>query len=175
MVDKLAVLFRIQDFQQCCGRVPLADRKLVDFVEHKKRIHGTGSPHALNDTAWHGADIRSAMAADFCFIAHTTKGDTHKAPTSHAFGNRAPQRSFANAGRANEAQNWAALLTAFEFAHAQKLKNTLFGRLQAIMLFIQLGTDLSKVKVVFGINTPGQRKQPVEVVSDHGPFGRGGR
>ena len=70
MVAEGAVLFRIKDFQHGRGRVAAHIRgHLVDFVEEEDRVLDAGLLHACQDTARQSADIRTAMAADFRFIA----------------------------------------------------------------------------------------------------------
>ena len=74
MITKGPVLGWVEDFQQRTARVTapvLAD--LVDFVKHEDRIACPRTLDRLDDTSWHGPDIRPAMPTDFRFVAHASE------------------------------------------------------------------------------------------------------
>src|SRR3546814_3255073 len=59
--------------------------------------------HVLQDLARHRADIRTAMAAYFSFVAHAAQRHTHELAV-RGTGYGLPQRSLAHAGRPYQAQ-----------------------------------------------------------------------
>jgi hypothetical protein len=78
--------------------------QLVHFVQHQHRIVGSRAPHGLNHASGHRADIGAAMAAQFGFIMHAAQAHALELAVQRAR-DGLPERSFADSGRAHEAQN----------------------------------------------------------------------
>ena len=75
VVHEHVVLFRVEHFKQRGRRIaPEVHAHLVDFVEQEDRVHGAGLLHHLDNLAGKGTDVGPAMAANFGFVPHTTKG-----------------------------------------------------------------------------------------------------
>ena len=107
VIDEHEVLLGIEHFEQRGGRIAAeVHRHLVDFVQHENRILGAGLLHHLNDLAGQRADVGAAVAADLGFIPHATEGHANELAAG-GLGNRHSQRSLADAGRSDEAEDGA--------------------------------------------------------------------
>ena len=77
------VLFRVQHFEQCRGRITAEiGGHLVDFVEHEDGVLSAGLLHHLDYLAGERANIGTAMAADFRFIANAAERHAHELAAS---------------------------------------------------------------------------------------------
>ncbi len=75
VVAELAVLLRVEHFQQGRGRVAaeiLAE--LVDLVEHEDRVARFRPGAGLQDAPRHGADVGAAVTADLGLVTHAAEG-----------------------------------------------------------------------------------------------------
>ena len=110
MIAKGRILCRIQNFQQCSGRISFqVTAYFVDFIKHNYRILRFRTANFLNDSSGHGADISPAMPPDFSFIMNTTQRHPHEF-TVHGVGDRTADRGLADSGRAVEIDDRAAHL-----------------------------------------------------------------
>src|SRR3546814_3846981 len=73
---------------------------LVDLIQQEQWIPHPDLGHALQYLAWHGTDIRPAMAPDFGFITHATQCHTHKLAVD-GLGDALAKRRLADARRAD--------------------------------------------------------------------------
>ena len=105
VVGKFFVLFRVQQFQKCRRRVaaPVAAH-FINFVQQKYRVHTLGLADTLNNAPRHRTDIRSAVAADFAFVPHSSQRHPHKFAADGAC-NRFSQRGFPHAWRTCKAEH----------------------------------------------------------------------
>ena len=72
MIGKGIVLFRIEDLQQSArGISPEVLTEFVHLVQHENGIPVACPPDLLDDTSGHGADIGSAVPADFRFVTYS--------------------------------------------------------------------------------------------------------
>src|SRR3989442_4190281 len=107
MIAKRVVLRWIEHLQQPRGRIALKPgADLVDLVQHEHRIHHPGLLERLHDAAGHRADVRTAMAADFRFVAHAAQGDSYELPV-HGPGVRLTEPGLADARWTDETENRA--------------------------------------------------------------------
>ncbi len=79
MIIEGMVLLRIKHFQQR-GRWVAAEihAHFIHFIQQKHRIVGAGLFQALHNFPRQGADIGSAMPADFGLIPHAAQRQPHK-------------------------------------------------------------------------------------------------
>ena len=81
MVQEVAVLFRVQRFQQGGCRVTLeGGADLVDLIQHDHRVRNLGILQRLNKLARHGADVGATVAFDFGFITHAAHAEAVEFP-----------------------------------------------------------------------------------------------
>ena len=107
VVAERRVLLGIERFEQRrSGIAAEVASNFVDFVEHEDRIFRLGAANALNDLSRQRADVSAAMAADLGFIVHAAEREPHEFASQRAR-NRFSERSLADAGRSDEAQNRA--------------------------------------------------------------------
>ena len=97
------------------------------------------------------------MAADFCFIANTTQGNTHELAPQRA-GNRLAQASLANARGADKAKH-RPFHVFLERTHRQELHDAFLYLLQVIMVFIQDFFSPDHIQAVNGGLGPGHAGQ----------------
>ena len=142
---------------------------------------------ALNHPTRHGADVGTAEAADLGLVADAAQSQTHEL-AAHGAGDAQAQRSLADAGRADEAQDHPFALTpdlvglwylvlrlilAFqlELAHGQILQNAVFDVAQAVVIFVQHLARVGDVQVVVSALLPRQADHPVQVGLDDAVLG----
>src|SRR5439155_20517269 len=76
----------------------------IDLVQHKDWIACLRARDGLDNTAWHGADVRTAMPTDLGLVTHATHAHTCElAP--QGTGDTLPETGFANARRAYKAED----------------------------------------------------------------------
>ena len=107
MVAEGVVLLGVEHFQQGRARVAAPVRAdLVDLVEHEDGIAGARTLDGLDDAARHGADVGAAVAANLGFVPHAAQAHAGEFATQGA-GDALAQAGFADAGRADKAQDRA--------------------------------------------------------------------
>ena len=99
-----------------------------------------------DDPAGHRADVRPAMPADVRLIAHAAQGDADEFP-AHRLGDALAQRGFADAGRADEAENRAAAV-GLELPHRQVFDDPAFHLIQIVMIAVQNLPGLGQIDLV---------------------------
>ena len=171
MVGERVVLLRIEHLQQRRRRVAAkVGPQLVDLVEHKDRIVATRLAQPLYDAPRQRPDIGAAMTADLRFVAHATERNAHElAPQCACY--RPAQRSFADARRADKAQDWP-LHIAAQFAHGQVFEHPLLYLGQPIVVFVEYLRSRGNIQTVIGGDGPGQLHQPIQVGAHDGILGR---
>src|SRR3546814_17989335 len=88
--------------------------------------------HVLQDLARHRADIRTAMAAYFSFVAHAAQRHTHELAV-RGTGYGLPQRSLAHAGRPYQAQ-YGGFELVDPLLHGQILDNAFLDLFNAVVV-----------------------------------------
>ena len=74
VIPEGVVLRRVEHLEQRCRRVAAPVRaNLVDLVEHDHRIHRAGVAERPHEPSGERADVRAAMAAYFCLVAHAAE------------------------------------------------------------------------------------------------------
>ena len=174
MVGERVVLRRVEHFQQRRRRVaPEIRADLVQFVQQNDRIPALNAAQRLNDPSGHRAHISAPVAANFRLIAHAAERDAGElAPqrVRHAFA----ERGFADAGRADQAENRAFdLLAALD--DGDEFDQPVLDLGQAEMLLVQNFLGGLQIQLVLGGFLPGHVQNPVEIISADGVFGGGGR
>src|SRR5215813_9662629 len=103
MIVKREVLFRVEDFKQCCRWIAAKiHSQLVDFIQHYQRVHRSRLLHHLNNLTRQSTDVSAAMSSYFRFIPNSAQTKAHKLATG-CFGNRTTETGLAHAWRSNEA------------------------------------------------------------------------
>src|SRR5882724_9585691 len=173
-IDKRVVLPRVEHFQQRAGRVAAKIRaNLVDLIKHENRVPRTGAPQFLNDSARHRSDVRAAMTADLCFIAHTAETDPHKF-AAQRIGNRLAKAGFAHTRRPEKTEDRAVSLW-IKFAHSQIFDQPFLNFFQIVMIAIEDLLGLIEIKVVFAQFVPWKIGNDLDVTNNHREFRTGGR
>src|SRR5438309_2722539 len=104
MVAELIVLLRVEGFQKRRGRVSSKiHAKLIDLVQHERRVLGAGCLYALDNPPRHGADICTAVAAYLRLIPHAAQREADELP-SQSPGNGLANGSLAHARRSGKAE-----------------------------------------------------------------------
>ncbi len=144
---------------------------LVDLVDHEQRVVGAGVAHGAQDDAGHRPDVRAAMPADLGLVAHAADADALEL-AAHRFGDRAPERGLAHAGRADEAED-RPVQVALELAHGEVLEDAVLDLLEVVVVAVEDLARVLDVEVVLARGVPGQRDDPVEVGADDRVLGAG--
>ncbi len=100
-----AVLFGIEHFEQCRGRVASKiGTDLVHFVDHEHGVVVAGLANLLDNPPGQGPDVGAPMAADVRLVAHAADGHADElAPDGP--GDGLPEGGLADARRTREAQD----------------------------------------------------------------------
>src|SRR4051812_36377328 len=158
------VLLGVEDLEQGAGRVAAeVHRHLVDLVEQEHRVLRADLLERLDDLAGQRADVGAAVAADLGLVAHAAERLADE-PAAGGVGDRAGERGLADAGRADQAQDRAALAR-HEGLDGEVLEDALLDLLEAVMLGLEDGLGLVDVVAVLGLVLPRQGDHPVEVVA----------
>ena len=125
MIRKGVILLRIEHFEQSRGGIPAEiGPDFVDLVEENDRITAFDASETLNDASGKRADISAAMAANFGFVMHATKGDAGEFP-AQGVGDAFAQGGFSHTGRAYEAKN-RSFQAVVQLDNGNKLQKTIF-------------------------------------------------
>src|ERR1700722_1675250 len=171
MVVEGRILLGIEHLQQRRGRIaaPIG-AELVHLVQQEERVRGLRLLHALNDLAGHGADIGSAVAADFGLVAHAAQRHAHEAAPGGPR-HRLAERGLAHAGRSDQTQD-RPLYLAHAVLHREVFEDAFLDLLQAVMIVVEHAFGGADVALHLGAVLPGNRQQPVEIVAHHLRLGR---
>ncbi len=171
VVDESAVLFGVQHLEQCRRRVaPEVLAHLVDLIQEDQRVGGLGLLKRLDDLAGHRPDIGPPVAADLGFVAHAAKADADEL-TPRGFRHAAPKRGLADARRADEAEDRAFQLGRAGL-HGQIFDDAFLDLFQTEVVGIQYLLRGRQILLDAGLHAPRHAQEPVEIVADHGRFGR---
>ena len=109
------------------------------------------------------------MTADLRLIPHPSQRDTDElAP--HGPGDRTSQRGFADPGRTDQAKN-RTLDFLDQRLHRQVFENPLLDLVQPVVISFKHLFGMAQVEAILGPFFPGERDQPVQVISDHRRLG----
>jgi len=101
------------------------------------------------------------MAAHFRFVAHAAERDAREL-ASQRLGDALAERGLADARRSHEAED-RALRVGIERPHREVLEDTLFDRLEIVVVAIEDLARRLEVEPVLGDAAPRQRREHVEV------------
>ncbi len=110
------------------------------------------------------------MAADIGFIAHAAKRNA-RVFAPHCLGNRAGNRRFADAGRADKAEHLP-LDLGRKRLDGKELKNALFYLFQAVVVAVEHPFCLGKIDLIPCFLVPGQLEHGFQVCTDDAGLGR---
>ena len=139
--------------------------ELVDFVEHHHAVARSDPAQALDDVARQGANIGAAVPADFRFVVDSAEAHAHEGAAGR-LGDALAQRCLAHAGWPDEAED-RALTRRIQLAHCQEFEDALLHLLEAEMILVQDASRLGNVDHRFGLRSPRQFGQPIEVGAHH--------
>ena len=170
MIEKIAVLLRVQYFEQCRGRVSLVgSADLVDFVQHDNRVGRLGILERLDELAGHRADVGAPVTLDLGLVAHAAERKAEELAAQRA-GDGTAQRGLAHTGRPDEQDNRAGNF-AFQDADPDEFQDALLDVLETVVVLVQNLLGALQVELVFSIFPPRQLRQPVEIVAGGGVLG----
>ena len=130
------VLLGVEHLEQRRGRIAAEiGAHLVDLVEQEQRIRGLGLAHRLDDLAGHRADIGPPVAADLGLVAHAAERDAHELAAGR-LGDRFAERGFADARRADEAEDRPSQLVG-ALLHGEIFDDAFLDLLQAVMIDVE--------------------------------------
>ena len=164
VVQEFPVLFRVQGFKQCGGRVALeGGADLVDLIQHDYRVRYLRVLQGLHKFAGHGADVGAAVALDFGFVAHAAHAESIEL-AAEGVGDGMADGGLAHARRAHQQEDGAADF-ALEGAFGKELDNSVFHVVQAIVITVQDAAGLGQIEMVLRRQAPGYLGQPVQVIA----------
>jgi len=170
MVIESDVLFGIKHFQKCRRWIAPKIHTLLSTSSIISQGSRRRSFHRLNNFTGHWTDICTSMAANFCFITHTTKWDTDKF-SSKCSCNGFCQRSFSNTGGPTK-QNLARIsLTRFNTAICSSILSFGLSKPKWSVSSISFTWAIVKLSFVFSAK---ECNKPVKIITCHSKFGRHG-
>ncbi|MNF47569.1 hypothetical protein D3C84_287760 [compost metagenome] len=165
------VLLGVEHFQQRRGGITAhVATHLVDLVEQEQRVAHADLGHLLDQATRHGANIGTAVTADLGLVTNATQGHAHELAVG-GVSNGLGQRSLADTGRADQAEN-RALDLLHPFLNGEVLEDTLLHFLQPVMVGIEDVLGLGQVQTNLALGLPRYIDQPIDVGTHHGRFGR---
>jgi hypothetical protein len=136
VVGKGVVLLGVEDFEQSRRRVAAeVHRHLVDLVEEKDGVDGSGLLHPLDDLAGEGADVGAAVAADLGLVANASQGETYEVPPRGA-GDRLRERGLADSRGSDEAED-RPLGGLDELADGEELEDAFLDLLEPVVVLVE--------------------------------------
>ncbi len=173
VIEELAVLFRVERLEQRRrGIAAEARADLVDFVEHDDGVVRLADAQRLQELAGHGADVRAAVALDLRLVAHAAQGEAVELAVEAARDGLA-DGGLAHSGRTDQADDRAGK-AAFEQSRRDELEDARLHVVEPVVVFVQHLAGALERRVVAAFGSPGQHRQPVEVVAGDGELWRGG-
>src|SRR5690606_9149144 len=112
------------------------------------------------------------MSADLRLVPHAAKADAHEVAAGGG-SDRLAKGSLADTRRSHEAEDRPLHLLG-ALLHREILEDALLDLLEAIVIAIEDLFGLPQVDLRAGRLLPGDREQPIEIIADHGRFGRHG-
>ncbi len=166
VVAERIVLLGIEHLEQRrAGIDPEIRAHLVNLVQQKHRVLGPYRLHSLNDPARQCADIGAPVPAYLRLVPHAAKRHPDEL-ARHRPGDRTGQRSLADAGRPDEAQN-RPLHRFRQLPHRQVFQNPFLDLFQTVMILVQILFRQIDIQPIRCLGRPRQPQQPVEIGPDH--------
>ena len=144
-------------------------RHLVDFIEDKHGIARAGLLDALDDTARHGTDIRTAVTTDLRLVVQATQRHTHIL-AFHSRGDALAQRGLTDTRRTVEADNRTLQVTP-QSQHSHIFEDTLLHLFHTVVVLIEDFLRTLQVQVVLRVFAPRQADEGLQIVQLHVEIG----
>src|SRR6185312_2214749 len=132
----------VEQLEQRGGRVTVeSGAELVDLVEHEHGVRRAGARERLNDAPRHRADVRAAVAADFCFVVHAAEALMDERAAEGAR-DRLAERGLADAGRTEETQDrldarLALVAFAAKTANREVIEDAVLDSVEIEVIFVE--------------------------------------
>ena len=160
------VLLGIQHLEQGGARIPPhVAPDLVHLVEHDHGVHALDLVQGLDDAARHGSHIGATVPADLALVVDAPQRDAGVL-AAQGPGDGLAEAGLAHSRRPHEAEDGAAQV-GLQLANGQELQQAVLDLGQPEMVLIQHGLGLLEVKVVLGLDAPGQLGHPLQVGPGH--------
>ena len=170
VVAEARILRGIENLQKRGRGVALiVAAELIDLVEQQKRVLTLRLRKTGHDSTGHGSDVGLAVAADLRFIVHAAERNARKLSVERSC-DRDGNRRFANAGRADQAENLPRKLGR-QLPHGERLQNPLFDLLKAKVIVIENFCRCLHVQPLFCPLVPRKLQHEVQIVPDDGGLG----
>ena len=125
----------------------------------------------MDDAPGKSADVGAAVSAYLRLVVHASERNVYElAP--HRARDGFSERRFADARRADEADDLRAHILASAFLDGEKFKDALFYVFKAIVVFVKDLARVRDVEVVFRRDVPRKLRQRLDVVPRDGGLGR---
>ena len=179
VVGEGVILLGVKDFEHRRRRVaPVVVAELVNLVEQNDRVGDPSAAQLLDEATGLRADVGAAEAAQFGLIAHAAQAHANEGAPKGA-GNALAQASLADAGRADEDQDWLAPRAPAILAEGraalldrQILKNALLDLHQTVMILVKHLAGVGDINRLAGVLAPRQLGQPLQIGTHHLVLGR---
>ena len=157
------ILLWVEHFEQRRRGVAVQSvlRYLVYLVENKHGIGRACFLYALDDAAGHGANIGSAVSANFRFVVQSAQRHAHIL-TIHGRGDALSKTGFAHSGRSVKA-NDGRFKVAAKLQHGQMLQDTVLHLFHSIVVVVQNLLGTLDAEVVFGVFVPRQAHHCLQI------------
>ena len=140
MIDKLVVLFAVENFKQGRGRITLIiSGKLVYLVKDQYGIVDSCVLYRSNDPAGNGTDVCSSVTPDLSLILDAAQGNA-LAFSADRLCYRLCDRGLADTRRTDKTDYLSFLLVA-EFFNRKLLDYPVLDFFKPVMAFIQIFAD----------------------------------
>ena len=164
MVGEGVVLFRIQYFQKRAGRVAaVVPGQFIYLIQNHDRIGNSAPFHPLHNSSGHGADIGSAVTADFRLVPDAAQTDADVL-SAESPGNALADTGFSGPGRAHEEQDRTVLFLV-QSHNGKLLNDPLLDFFQAVVVFVQNLFGPGKINGFKFRSFPGQAGYKVRIAS----------
>ena len=170
MVAEARILRGIENLQKRGRGVALiVAAELIDLVEQQQRILALRLRKTGHDSTGHGSDVGLAVAADLRLIMHTAERNARKLSVERSC-DRDGNRRFANAGRADKAENLPRKLGR-QLPHGERLQDSLFDLFKAKVIVVENFCRRLHVQPLFCALVPREIQHEVQIVQDDGGLG----
>src|SRR6478672_1159635 len=150
MILELAVLLGVENLKQRRARITaeiLAE--FVDLIEQEQRIRRPRFLDVRNNLSGQRANVGAAVAADFGFIANAAQRLSDEL-AARCPGDRSPERSLADAGRADEAQDRALQLVGAGL-NREIFDDPVLDLFKPVMVLVQHALRLGDILLELGL------------------------
>ena len=162
VIGELVVLLGVEHFEKRARRItPLVAAELVDLVEDDDGVLAACLLQRGDDPARERTDVRAPVTAHFGFVRHAAERHTGKR-AARCSRNGAAERSLANTGRPDEAENRRAPV-APELSNRDVLDDASLGLFEPVVIFVEHLAGLRDVEAIGGLLRPWEVGEPLDV------------